>query len=313
MELQERAEVDFDPGMSDELAALRAPATVPAAAPAGVPATLGTFSPMDATDLEAAREYAQLLPALRNILILSTSPADWCEFGPKAYPCDAACMKIAGLAGVSFMEPHVDTIPYRDERGPVLMFVAKVMATHRGISQGDEGIASTAEEFFNGSEPDPDNPEKKKARRLPLAEIKVPHVRKKAITNAKVRATRKLLGLYYSIDDVRQVFESAGRDTSRMGSVGFGGKSGEQNATTGKGSMSPVKRQIADMILAMVDPPNDKAKAAEMLWAYTRFTDDKGKEHGCRSVTELSDKWAAKVLPKVKADYDKQQKEGGAA
>jgi hypothetical protein len=258
------------------------------ATPFAVPITQGL--------IDQATAALALAPAFRSILIRSTNPTDWVLLGNKMYPQDGACMKIAGAAGVSYSGGKIEMEQYRDERGPVVAYHATVTASFRGRSMEEEGSASTADAFFNGTEAGEDGV--KRSKRLPLSEINVGNVRKKAVTNAKGRATRKLLGIYYSTEEVQAAFGSAG---GTVAAVSYGGKSAP---AAGKGTMNTCKAEIGNWILAIVE--GDREAAGGMLERLTEFTAKDGKSvKGVRSIADLSDRRAEVTHHKVKELYAK--------
>ena len=60
-------------------------------------------------------------------------------------------------------------------------------------------------------------------------------------------------------------------------------------------------RAVGDMLLEMAG--GDKEAASALLQQYSKFTDKEGKEHYARSVRDLTEAWADKILPKVQKGY----------
>ncbi len=252
--------------------------------------------------LSQARERLDVLAGLKRLAIAYTTPDEWQRFGEKPYLEASGAMKFAEVFGVSFTDAKVETVHYTDERGPVTEFYASVVAHFRGRTCPAEGVASTADEFFNGKEPDPDEPSKKRARRLPMSEIDRPSVRKKALTQAMATATKKILGLSFTWDEVQAAL---GDRAANVGSVAFGGKSefaGEAKKA-GKGQMSPVKTELLRIVMDLAQ--GDQEVAKEFLYTLTKFKDKEGNERGSRSILDMSDAWAAKTLPRAKAMKEK--------
>ena len=255
--------------------------------------------------LERAEERRKILEGLKLLAIRSTSPRDWCKMGDQPYLTESGCMKFAEIYGVCFSDLRVDSVPYNDERGPVIEFYAFVTASYQNRFDSESGSASTAETFFNGKGQDG------KPRRLPLSEVNRPNVRKKAITNAKARATKKLLGLTFTWEEVRRELAAVGKNPDDIPGVSYGDRStgsGGSRTSTGRGTITPEKKEIANSIYEMVG--GDEDKAGDLLAAFTTF---KGKDGemvpGKRSVKDMTDKHAKAILRKVREEYQKFQAE----
>jgi hypothetical protein len=252
--------------------------------------------------LRKAEEQRQILDGLKLIALRSLNATDITKIGGKPFLNESGCMKFAQIYGVSFRDLRVDPVHYSDERGPVIEFYATVTAMFQNRLDIDTGSASTAEVFFNGKEPDG------KTRRLPLSEIKIPDVRKKSVTNAKARVIKKLLGLSFTWDELRDAWQAAGKNVDDIAKVTYGERQ-EKSKSTGRGILSEIKRKLANMIYEMAG--EDKELAANMLESYTSFQGRDGKTvKGKRTAKELSDKHAEVTLKKVQEDYEKFLAEG---
>lgn len=258
--------------------------------------------------LERAEEKRKILEGLKLLAIRSTAPRDWCKMGDQPYLTESGCMKFAEIYGVNFSSLRVDPVHYTDERGPVIEFYAHVTASYQQRFDSETGSASTAERFFNGKAADG------KPARLPLSEINRPNVRKKAVTNAKARAVKKLLGLTFTWDEVIRELKAAGKNPDAIPGVTYGdrstgsGNGGGGSTATGRGTLNEDKKELANVLFEMAG--QDKALAANMLEKYTSF---KGRDGnlvaGKRSVKDLSDKQAHVTLRIVKEEYKKFQAE----
>jgi len=246
--------------------------------------------------LVKAEERRKIHEGLKLLAIRSTNPEDWVMMGGKPYLTESGCMKFAQIYGVSFRDLQVNAVHYTDEEGPVIEFFATVTAIFQNRFDVESGSAATSEKFFNRVDP-----ETKKVIRLPLSEINRPNVRKKAITSARARATRKILGLSFSKEEVIKALKEAGKDPSRIPGVTYGERH-EKSRSTGKGILNETKKKIANMVFEMAG--EDKELAQNMLESYSEFTAKDGTHiKGVRKVTELSDKRAQAVYGRVKKEY----------
>lgn len=258
-----------------------------------------------------ARERVKIVEQLKGVAITYTQPSQWTDFGGKPYLDEKGCMRFAEVYGVSFSDIKVEKDAYEDERGRVIDFNVTVVAEWRGRKVEADGGRSTKDQFFNGSEDwvDESGQKKKRARRLPLSEIDVSRVRRAAVTNAKARATKAILGLSFTWDEVKKAMAAAGKDAGKAGKVDFGGKT-ETARATGKGRMSDTKRELAKLILEHVE--GDREAAQETLVGLTTFKGRDGKQvPGRESVKELSDRQAEIALRKFREELDRLAAEGG--
>lgn len=247
--------------------------------------------------LEEARERLKLMAGLKKLAISYTTADEWKRFGDKPYLEATGAMKFAQVFNISFSGAVIQPFAYTDDRGPVTEFYASVTAHFGDRTCQGEGVSSTADEFFNGREVDPNDPEKKRTRRLPMSEIDRPSVRKKAYTQACADATRKILGLSFTWDEVNAAL---GQRAETVGSVQFGGKSEFKKAeqSAGKGAMSPDKQELLSIV--MEAGHHSQEKAQNILYELTHFKGKDGSEQGSRSVLSMSDAWVGRVLPKAR-------------
>ena len=248
----------------------------------------------DGSTLDRAKQNVDISNKLKLLAIQCTNENDWINIGDKPYLTETGCQKFAGIYGVSFKDVQIDAkAVFNDEKGPVREYTANVTAVFQNRQDTEYGAASSADKFFE-----------RNGQRLPLSEICTANIMKKAVTNAKARAVKKILGLSFTWEEVNLSMKAGGKSTNNMASVSYGGKSGESNKSTGKGVMTKQKQEIGDMILDLAG--GDKEAARNLLYDLTKFTKKDGTEFGVRSVADLSDKWAAKIYPKVKKRFDEE-------
>lgn len=257
-----------------------------------------------AQTVQKAEKLLDIYTQLRVISFKALAPKDFLNLGGKPYLTEAGAMKFAGIYGVSFKNIRVTQSNYEDEVGPVVAFQAEVTAVFQNRQDTEIGMAASSEDFFKRKVLG-----KEETQRVPLSEIKVADVMKKAITNAKGRATRKILGLSFTWEEVKANFARAGKKAGDMVAVQYKGKSGERNTTTGKGTVNATKTELANKIFAMCE--GNQEDAAEMLYSYSKFNTKDGNERGARSVKDMSDKWAEKTLEKVNEVYESFMAEQG--
>lgn len=256
--------------------------------------------------LSRAKRDMEVDGALKLLALKHCHAEDIINMGGKPYATIAATMAFARVYGVTFKNLTITPLsPFRNEDGiEVLGWSALVTANWNGREQTEIGIATTADPFFQRKGTDGS------LRTLPPSEVNVGTVMKKAITNAKGRATRAVLAISFTWEDVKRAL---GERAHKAGSVEYGGKSGERNTATGGGVMNACKQRIRELCLAIAD--HDKRDPSEILWDYTKFEGKDGTEVGVKNVMDrkFSDKWAASTLKKVEADFSRMQEELGGA
>lgn len=122
---------------------------------------------------------------LRLLALRATSAEDWTDFGGTPYLHAAGALKIATAFGISLSGLKVDSLREKLDEHEVIRFVARATAKFLGREVDVEGVASSDDPFFA----------RKNGRQLPLAEVNLSSVRKKALTNAQARAVKAVLGL----------------------------------------------------------------------------------------------------------------------
>jgi hypothetical protein len=243
-------------------------------------------------DLEVAKTNADMVEKFKTFAVGKTNPEDWVNFHGNPYPMDAAKMSIAGTFGVSFpaeAQSVKKVDEYTDELGPVRIYGATAEAIWRGVRVADTGQSSTADRFFNRTD------ENGKYVRIPLSQVDIPSVMKKAVTNACGRAAKRLLILSFTWDEVTAIFKAVGKDPSKCKGVSFSkGKRGGH----GKGPESADAVQVrAELSAALLEMANDDPDEAVAL--LEKFTDWMSRGP-VSQVEKLSAKQAAAVLKNIR-------------
>jgi hypothetical protein len=132
----------------------------------------------------AEKAVAQVVK-IKKIAMSVTSKTDWQNLGGKMYLSASGTQKVAALFGVSFKEPKIERSEDLVDGEQVITFYATITAIFGGREVPMEGVSSTRDKFFS----------MKQGKRIPLGEIDLPSVRKKALTNAYQRATKDILGI----------------------------------------------------------------------------------------------------------------------
>lgn len=245
--------------------------------------------------VELARSRVSIMSKLKVVAIGATNEGDWVDQGGKPYLTEAGCQKFAGIYGLSFRDIKIDKEEYTDEIGHVINYHCRLKAhfqegtgAHRVLEC--DGSSTTKDPFFNRS-----------GERLPLSEVKIVNVRKKAITNAMGRATKKILGLSFTWDEVNTGLESAGKDAGKVASVSYGkGTKGGTGKKAESKSVAEKRLRLGELLMEMSG--GDPDVAADLLEKFTGFEGKDGPVKGKRSLSDLSEKAVPVVLRKVEKE-----------
>ena len=127
----------------------------------------------------------QLAEDIRTVALNATRGADWIPMGDGMYLGHSGTTKLISLLGISFDPPQVEEIKEEYDGRPTIRFVCKLTGRCMGLEYSNEGTSSTTDPFFA----------KRRGQLLPLSEVDIGSVRKKAITNAEQRVVTGMLGL----------------------------------------------------------------------------------------------------------------------
>ena len=244
----------------------------------------------DAQVAQAERSLPNII-RIRQIALRVTNRDDWNDLAGRPYLNVSGCMKVAALFGVSLTGMRVRQLRETIDAEEVFRFVARATAEFAGRELEVEGVASSDERFFA----------QKNGQRLPLAEIDLNSVRKKAVTNAQCRAIKRILGLgTLTWEDVRE----AGVRKEDLVSVPYGVASrGRKPSRTaphrpgGARASVQAKTRLRNMLTEMAvfeDVPFERA-----LRQHTSFEGRDGEKRSADSIEAMSDAWVERTLEKV--------------
>jgi len=215
---------------------------------------------------------------LKQVALKLTGPEDWVQLGKQPYLLESGAQKIAKAFGVAIFDVKVDIQWQEDPKGRYQLVMAKGKAFSRKLGSyvEDIGTCSQRDKFFAI--------ENEKLK--PIEDVDFANVIKKAVTNLYGRLIKRVVGLMgVSWEDLDKA----------------GIKPGAKVDFKEKKPLSPEAKKIGELILEMAGGDNEAAK--KMLQSISEFQTKDGKSHYASSVTELSELWAKKLLPKVQKAY----------
>jgi hypothetical protein len=282
------------------------PATVPAPLP-GV--LLSPIPFLTEREVALATEAALYLERIRRIALEATRDDDWIDIGGRPHLNSSGAMKVAALFGVSLTGMRVDETREKLDGKDVIRYAARVTARFLGREVETEGVASSDDAFFA----------RKNGKPVPLHEVNLNSVRKKAVTNAQVRAVKGILGLGgitwaevraagVSREKVAAVRHGSVRDGAvREGcfheavSAGAPPRKQAPSATAAVPASSRAKarlRSVLEDIAAFEDVPFER-----VLRRYSEFVGSDGQHRSAESVESMSESWVARSLEAAERDW----------
>lgn len=263
--------------------------------------------PMDSTGslqqaVDRAEKYLALNDRIRRMAVNLTNCNDWIDQNNTPYLEWSGASKVANAFGVSVTGTVCEKETIEDDRGKYVNYFYTGTGSWNGRETQETGSGSTRDSFFGRAN----------GKDLPLSEIDLTDIRKKAMTNFFNRLIKTLLGLSYTWEEIADI--TAGRITKDK-CQGVSYDKGKQGGKVDQDAKTPEKRsKIRQWILDICN--NDKAAAIQMLENRTTF---KGRDGnmvpGRKSVDELSEKQVQILysqMEKEMADMDKGPGQDGA-
>jgi hypothetical protein len=238
--------------------------------------------------IDRAEAAVEQVKRIKLIALSVTNETDWRDMGGKPYLETSGCDKVANLFGINFVELSVSKGSEVVDGRPVVTYTAQVTARFGGRSLQEIGVCNSNDDFFA----------KKNGTLIPYSEIDQTDIQKKAVTNAKSRALKRILGLGgMTWDDVR----SAKVNRDAIGGVDYHRRKGGGTPQADSSAKIRLRNYLVDLAAWQDTTPE------ELLKQYTAFQGKEGKLTSASSVDRMSDKWVAAILPKVERDWTAQQ------
>jgi len=253
------------------------------------------------TDLQAsiqnAEKFVALQDSIRKMAVKVTSVHDWLDEGGNPYLQEHGAQKIAMCFGVSIQNVKCETENKKDDKGEYVVFNYTGEAIWQGRISPQIGTGSSRDPFFG----------KRNGKLLPLSEVNLLDVRKKAMTNLLNRAIKSCLGLSYTWDELSEVSEGRISQQTVIGA----GKGVSYNKGSHGGSTAPKETQkekdkkgeVWDMLVTLY---GNETTAGSALEKATSFTNADGKEiKGKSDISKVTIKQINFLYKQIKEAYDK--------
>lgn len=253
------------------------------------------LAPIALGDLEKsiaqAEKYMSALARIRKLSIGMTSVSDWTNQGGNPYLLKSGCDKIAGGFGIQVYDTRGEKEVITDDKGEYIMYTFSGCARWQNNVSQQIGICSTRDDFFalrNGEY-------------LPLSEVDITDVKKKAFTNFLNRIIKALLGLSFTWDEIAEY--SGGRITKEtVAGVAYHGGSKGGAAPVATEDDKKLRKELTEMLMEMANGDAEAAKSH--LIQLTSFEGHDGKQvAGIGDSRRLSGKRLQIAHDKTKKEY----------
>jgi len=249
------------------------------------------------TSVQNAEKFVKLQDSIRKMAIQVTNVHDWVDQGGKPYLEEHGAQKIAMAFGVSIQNVRSEMEERKDDKGPMITYYYHGEASWQGRIVPQLGTCSTRDPFFG----------QKGGKLLPLSEVKLVDVRKKAYTNMLNRSIKSCLGLSYTWDELS---DASGGRISQQTVLGAG-KGVSYNKGSQGGSTKPPETQVdkdkkTEVWNMLMDLYGSKEGANEALERATAFTNKEGKEiKGKSDISKISVKQIGFLYDQIKEAHTK--------
>lgn len=242
-----------------------------------------------------AEQFVKFVQRIIKLAIGMTNTEDWIDQNGTPYLEASGCAKIARGFGIRLYDPKVDKDTVEDDKGFYYIYRVTVSGEWQGNTVTEIGTCSTRDKFFAQRNGEP----------LPLSEVDLTNVQKKAHTNALNRLTKRLLGLSFEWSEIN---EASGGKITRERVTGVKYQTGSRGGNTDSEETKKRKAELAKRIYDFCG--GKKADAQEWLRQQTAWQKKDGTDMpGKNSVNKLTDKqlpFVEKAIAKAITEADQQ-------
>ena len=242
--------------------------------------------------IESASMFLSMQDKIRKMSIKLTNQNDWIAEGGKPYLQWTGASKIAAAFGVSYDDLRFEKETIKDEIGEYINFHALATVRWNGRAVPEIGTGSTRDSFFG----------KRNKQWIPISEIDLNNIKKKAVTNMLNRGIKSLLGLSFTWEEIESYSDGAIKKSGVSGVTFEKGKKGGKIPE--EFDVIDKRSQIRSMLLEI--HMNDKKKASDFLFD---LTDNPAKGYaGKRTVDDLTTGQIIWIHRTIKKQWDDARK-----
>ena len=246
-------------------------------------------------ELAEIERNIEFFKKVQQIALKLTRPEDWINIGGSPYLMDRGAEKIGIAFGVDISDVKLSMEWNEDEQGRYYTFVASGKAYSKKLGRyvEDIGVCSQRDKFFGLAD----------GKLLPMANVDMANIRRKAVTNLYSRLIKRVTGL---MGVIWEDLEKAGITKDATQKVDF--KSGRKKAEANLSPAALEKRsEIWRICLELTN--GKEAEAKKILAGISSFRDKDGKEHHIDDIASLtSEKWIEKIYNRAMELYETETK-----
>jgi len=243
------------------------------------------------TSVKAAEQYIEVMGRIRLAAIKLTNKLDWCNQNGKPYLEKSGCDKVAAAFGIKIFDINIEKENVEDDNGKYIIYTCHGCGKWNNHEESEIGTCSTRDEFFG----------KAGGKFRPLSEIDLTDIKKKAFTNFANRIIKKLIGLSFTWDEIRELSNGKITEGNTAGVSYTGGK---QGGNTDSPETKAKRDQIKAMLMTLCDGEEPVARA--QLVQLTSFEKDGKTIQGKDSTLKLTEKQVNLVFEKLKKEIESQ-------
>jgi len=240
--------------------------------------------------IEQVEQNIQFFKKVRTLSLSLTNHKDWLFQDDSLYLMDSGAEKIAIAWGIHIKSETPKLEWHEDKKGRYYQFVAHGQALSRKLNRyvEDIGTCSQRDKFFgtvNG-------------KLLPIEDVDMNMIRKKAVTNLYNRLIKRLAGLVNITEDE---LKAAGIEISKIAKVKF--RTGKRKEERKLSEEALKKRnKLWDICLELT--AGNEAEASAKLVKFSSFTVGK-KTFKAEKLEDLkSDKWIDATYGRAVKEYE---------
>jgi len=245
-------------------------------------------------EIEQLEKNIKLFNQIKILSLKLTKEEDWIDQGGNPYLMDRGAENIAIAWGVDITDVQVKQEWYEDAKGRYFGFIATGRAYSKKLNRTveDVGVCTQRDKFFA----------RMGGKLIPVEEVDVANIRRKAVTNLHNRLIKRLVGLMsVTFDDLKK----AGLNVSKIQKIEY--RSGKKK-TERTLSLQALELREKTWKMLMDLALGDEAQALTLLEEYSKVTTTKnGKErtYYAKSPEDLkSEKWIQVTYGKVKEAWE---------
>ena len=206
--------------------------------------------------VQQAEKYIEVLQRIRGASLKLTNTRDWTNEGGNPYLQKSGCDKIASAFGVRITETTFEKENITDDKGEYVIYTCTSTGAWNNNIATESGTGSTRDAFFG----------RKGGKDLPLSEIDLTDIKKKALTNCMNRLIKRLLGLSFTWEEIGEL--TANKITpANVQKIEYG--QGNKGGNVDSPETKKLRQEVGKMLMDLND--GEAGAASKMLEVMTTF------------------------------------------